>query len=74
MIINGNLIEQTRHARKIKRAELSRRCGCDTKTIWNAEHGRNVNIETLLKIADELDLSLDALRLPVSDADAEAVA
>ncbi len=64
MVINGRLIETTRKAKGIKRAELSRRTGCDTKTIWNAEHGRNVQWDTLVKIADELDLSLDALRVP----------
>jgi transcriptional regulator with XRE-family HTH domain len=73
-MINGNLITQTMKAKGIKRAPLARKCGCDVKTIWNAEHSRNVNTYTLIKIADALDLSLDALRMPAPDADAEAVA
>lgn len=59
--LNGALIQSTRKAKKIGRAELSRRCGCDVKTIWNAEQGRNVQSETLVKIAAALELSLDSL-------------
>jgi transcriptional regulator with XRE-family HTH domain len=73
-MINGTLITQTMKTKGVKRAPLARECGCDTKTIWNAEHGRNVNTYTLIKIADALDLSLDALRMPAPDAESEAVA
>lgn len=59
--LNGALIKSTRKAKHIGRAELSRRCGCDVKTIWNAEQGRNVQAETLAKIAAALEVSLDSL-------------
>lgn len=58
----GTRIKTLRKARGIKRAELSRRIGADTTTIYNWEIGRNIpTSDKLLNLAIEYGMTMEEI-------------
>ena len=58
MLEIGKRIIGLREERGLSRAELARRCGLSTQTLYCTENGRNTTIDNLLKIATALNADL----------------
>lgn len=50
-----NKIRQIRRAKEITIKELSKKTGLAYGNLWNVEHGSDVKLSTLYKIASVLD-------------------
>lgn len=59
----GSRIRNTRKDKGIRQGVLADRIGVKIQTLCDYEHGRtkNIGIEPLMRLADELDVSVDWL-------------
>ena len=57
----GDRIRRARRARAMTQEQLAVAAGCDVKTIRNSESSRNLDVATLRKIAEALDLEFESV-------------
>lgn len=68
----GNRIRVYRNRRKLTQADLAKRANCHISHIGNIERGRKVpTIETVYRICNALDLSLETLFKNITDGKTE---
>ncbi len=60
----GKTIRELRKSKGYSQEELAKKCGLNRNSIYNYETGkRDINIDTLTKIADALDVNLTTLMI-----------
>lgn len=69
VMANGPKIRKLRKSQGLSQEGLASAIGCDIKTIHNAELGKRVHIDTLVKLAQALGVDLPVIHIGSEDSD-----